>query len=188
MAARPARCTSRTNTKPKTWSRRAPAARHIPRTSPSLRSPDRFKTILVRRTIPAPIDEVFARLSDHAGYTAFRGIREARLLTAGNTNPNGLGAVRRIGLGTVWFEEEITAFEPPYRMDYKILRSRPPIEHELGSIRLQETEQGTEVTWTSTFRIRIPVIGRWMTGPAARAGEKAFSGLLKAIDKQLRAA
>lgn len=149
-------------------------------------SPKRFKTIVVRRTIPAPIGDVFAVLSDHAGYTAFSGIKDARLLQAGKDNPNGLGAVRRIGLGGVWFEEEITAFDPPRRMDYKILRSRPPIEHELGSIRLQETEQGTAVTWTSTFRVRIPLIGRWLTGPAVNAGEKAFGRMLKAIENQLR--
>lgn len=83
-----------------------------------------------------------------------------------------------------WFEEKITTFDPPHRMDYKILRSRPPIEHELGSIRLKETAQGTEVTWTSRFRIRIPLVGRWMTGPAANAGEKAFSRILKAIERR----
>ncbi len=147
--------------------------------------PTPMTTILVRRMIPAPIDAVFALLSDHAGYSAFKGIKDARLLKAGSDSPNGLGAVRRIGLGAVWFEEEITAFDPPHRMDYKILRSRPPIEHQLGSIRLQETAQGTEVTWTSMFRIRIPLIGRWMSGPAARAGEKAFDGMLKAIDERL---
>ncbi|MGY6555183.1 MAG: SRPBCC family protein [Wenzhouxiangella sp.] len=152
---------------------------------PSLDTAKRFKTILVRRTISAPIDAVFALLSDHAGYTAFKGIKDARLLKAGSDHPNGLGAVRRIGLGAVWFEEAITAFDPPQRMDYKILRSRPPIEHQRGSIQLRETAQGTEVTWTSTFRIRIPLIGRWMTGPAARAGEKAFDGVLRAIGRRL---
>lgn len=147
-----------------------------------------MKTITVRRTIPAPINDVFALLSDHAGYSAFEGIKDARLLEQGKNDPNGLGAVRRIDLGAVWFEEEITAFDPPRRMDYRILRSRPPIEHELGSIRLEETGEGTEVIWTSTFRIRIPLIGNLITGPAAGAGEKAFAGMLKAIDKRLRAA
>jgi len=151
-------------------------------TEPKLPSTNGFQTILVRRTIPAPIDKVFAVLSDHAGYSAFQGIKEARLLREGIDDLNGLGAIRRIGLGSVWFEEEIVAFDPPVRMDYRILRSRPPIEHEVGSIRLEEIEEGTEVIWTSTFRIRIPLIGRFVTGPAARAGEKAFGRMLKAIE------
>ena len=149
----------------------------------TMRDSELFKTIEVSRTIPAPIQNVFDVLSDHAGYAAFSGIKGARLLKPGADNVNGLGAVRRIDLGGVWFEEEITVFDPPCRMDYRILRSRPPIEHENGSIRLEETEHGTRVTWTSKFRIRLPLIGRWMTGPAANAGEKAFSGMLKAIEK-----
>lgn len=170
---------------PKTSLCYARAVRLIDMKIPSLRASNQFRTIIVRHTIPAPIDEVFARLSDHAGYIAFKGIKDARLLKRGSDHRNGLGAVRRIDLGATWFEEEITAFDPPHRMDYRILRSRPPIEHELGSIRLEETAQGTEVTWMSRFRIRIPLIGRWLTGPAANAGEKAFSRMLKAIELQV---
>jgi len=146
----------------------------------------KFKTIVVGRTITAPIGDVFAVLSDHPRYTAFRGIKDARLLKEGDKEPNGLGAVRRIDLGSIWFEEEITAFSPPFRMDYRILRSRPPIEHELGSIRLEETDEGTEVSWTSTFCVRIPLIGRWITGSAAKTGEKAFARIFKAIETQLQ--
>ena len=155
-------------------------------TIPSSIPRNKLRTILVRRTIAAPIGEVFALLSDHPGYTAFRGIKDARVLQEGRDEPNGLGAIRRIDLGSVWFEEEITAFDPPIRMDYRILRSRPPIEHELGSILLKETDQGTEVTWTSTFRVRIPLIGRWITESAAKTGEKAFGRILKAIEHKLR--
>jgi uncharacterized protein YndB with AHSA1/START domain len=155
-------------------------------TTPSLKPRNKFKTIVVRRTIPAPIGEVFAVLSDHAGYTAFKGIKDARLLQEGKAEPNGLGAIRRIGLGSVWFEEEITVFDRPVRMDYQILRSRPPVEHELGSIQLQDTDQGTQVIWTSTFRVRIPLIGPWITASAARTGEKAFGRILKTIEHQLR--
>ncbi len=155
-------------------------------TEPKLPSANGFQKILVRRTIPAPIDRVFTVISDHAGYSAFQGIKEARLLREGKDDRNGLGAIRRIGLGSVWFEEEIVAFDPPIRMDYRILRSRPPIEHELGSLRLEEKEEGTEVIWTSTFRVRIPLVGRWLTGSAARAGEKAFGRMLKAVEHKTK--
>lgn len=103
----------------------------------------------------------------------------------GTEEPNGNGAVRRIDLGAVWFEEEISNFNRPTSMDYRILRSRPPIEHESGQIRLEETAQGTRVTWTSVFRIRIPVVGRVLSPFAAKAGTKAFGSMLKAIDRRL---
>jgi len=145
-----------------------------------------METINIKRTIPAPIDQVFELLSNHAGYSDFPGVKEAKLLQEGRSEPNGLGAIRRIGLGAVWFEEDITAFERPTRMDYRIKRSRPPIDHEGGSIQLRETDAGTEVTWTSTFRVKIPLLGRFLTPGAARMGEKAFGGMLKAVDKKLQ--
>lgn len=147
--------------------------------------PKAFETIIVTRTIHAPIAEVFALLSNHPGYTAFKGIKDAYLLQEGKDEPNGLGAVRRIDLGSVWFEEAITAFEPPVRMDYQILRSRPPIDHQLGSITLQATDQGTEITWKSVFRVRIPLIGAWLTRSAARTGERAFGRILRDIERTL---
>ncbi|MEX0603935.1 MAG: SRPBCC family protein [Marinobacter sp.] len=144
-----------------------------------------MQTIVVKRTIAAPIDQVFELLSDHAGYSAFAGIKDARLLKAGLDDPNGNGAVRRIDLGAVWFEEEISNFQRPTTMDYKILRSRPPMQHQSGQIRLQQIPEGTAVTWTSVFRVSIPVIGLVLSPLAAHAGEKAFGSILKTIDRKL---
>ncbi|MYL28097.1 MULTISPECIES: SRPBCC family protein [Halomonadaceae] len=144
-----------------------------------------MQTIVVERTINAPIEQVFDLLSDHANYKQFDGIRDSWLVKEGPGERNGNGAVRRIDLGAVWFEEEISNFHRPTSMDYRILRSRPPIEHESGEIRLEETEQGTRVTWTSVFRIRIPVVGRVLSPLAAKAGTKAFGSMLKAIDRRL---
>ncbi|WP_295716935.1 SRPBCC family protein [uncultured Halovibrio sp.] len=144
-----------------------------------------MQTIVVERTINAPIEQVFDLLSDHANYKQFDGIRDSWLVKEGTGERNGNGAVRRIDLGAVWFEEEISNFHRPTNMDYRILRSRPPIEHESGEIRLEETEEGTRVTWTSVFRIRIPVVGRVLSPLAAKAGTKAFGSMLKAIDRRL---
>lgn len=144
-----------------------------------------MQTIVVERTINAPIDQVFELLSDHANYREFDGIRDSWLVREGDWERNGDGALRRIDLGAVWFEEEISNFNRPTSMDYRIVRSRPPIEHESGRIRLEETDQGTRVTWTSVFRISIPLLGRVLSPVAAKAGTKAFGSLLKAIDRRL---
>lgn len=101
-----------------------------------------MKTILVQRTIDAPIERVFEVLSDHAGYSGLPGIKDARLLKEGRPKPNGVGALRRIDLGAIWFEEETTVFERPTRMDYRMTRSRPPIEHAGGSIHWRKPQQG----------------------------------------------
>ena len=48
------------------------------------------------KTLAAPIDDVFELLSDHAGYTRFRGFSNAELVRAGATERNGVGALRRL--------------------------------------------------------------------------------------------
>ncbi len=138
-------------------------------------------TTTVKHTIAAPVSEVFDRISDHAAYRQFPGIRASRLLREGRNEKNGLGAIREIEAGRARFVEEITAFERPWRMDYRILESRPAIEHAGGSIRLEETPAGTAVTWTSTYRLKAPLVGGLMTRIAAPNVERMFLAILKAI-------
>ena len=124
-----------------------------------------MSSIRVERQLDAPIDGVFEVISDHAAYDRFGGIRHAELLKPGNSEPNGLGALRRVKIGPLDFEEEITAFERPSRMDYVIRKLNFPFEHDGGSIRLEERNGGTHALWTSTFRVPVAVLG----APAAAA-------------------
>lgn len=142
-----------------------------------------MRTIHIRRQLQAPIEGVFDLLADHAGYTRFPGVRSAKLTRVGAADPNGTGAVREIDLGSAWFEEEITDFERPHRLGYKILRSRPPIEHRIGLITLRPTPEGCEVEWVSTFRIRVPVIGPLLTWIAVKQMSRGFSSVLKASER-----
>lgn len=144
-----------------------------------------MQTIVVKRTIKAPIEKVFDLLSDHANYKDFPGVKDSELVKKGKPHKNGVGAVREIDAGTAWFREEITAYERPVRMDYLITKSRPPMEHKGGSVRLEATAEGTEVTWSSTLRIRIPLIGGLVTRLVAPQLAKAFAGTLKNVDKRL---
>lgn len=146
-----------------------------------------MQTVTVTRTIKAPIDKVFELLSDHANYKSFGGLKDSRLTREGKTEKNGVGALRLIDAGPLWFEEEITVFERPTRMDYVIRRSRPPIDHQGGSVRLKETAAGTEVVWTSTLRFKIPLIGNLLTKLAAPQLGKSFGGMLKSVERKLAA-
>jgi hypothetical protein len=119
--------------------------------------------IRVERQLEGPIEGIFEVISDHASYDRFGGIRHSELLRPGGAEPNGLGAVRRVKIGPLDFEEEITAFERPTRMDYLIRKLNFPFEHDGGNIRLEERAGGTHALWTSSYRIPVAVIG----GPAA---------------------
>ena len=119
-------------------------------------------------------ERAFDMMADHAGYVNFPGVRSARVTKPGTTEPNGLGAVREVSLQGAWVQEEITVFERPRRLGYRIIKSRPPIEHEGGLIELTPTADGVDVVWTSTFRIKVPIIGGLLTRLAARQMKALF--------------
>ena len=146
-----------------------------------------MRKVHVTHTIKAPIEKVFAVLADHEGYKSFPGVSGARLLKEGRGDCNGLGAVRRIEAGFNWFEEEITRFEPPFRYDYLILRSRPPLRHQGGSVQLKATPEGTQVDWTSSAELRLPLIGALFDGFLDGQLSKAFSHMLHSVDQRLGA-
>ena len=146
-----------------------------------------MRTIRVQRTLHAPAERVFDVLADHAGYTRFSGVKSAKVLRPGQTDPNGLGALREISTGFSWFQEEITVFDRPRRLEYRIVRGSMPIEHDLGRIDIEPTNDGVEVTWTSTFRIALPVIGGLLTTIAVRQMGGLFSTALAAVETYARA-
>jgi uncharacterized protein YndB with AHSA1/START domain len=148
------------------------------------------RSIRIERRLDAPPDAVFAILADHARYDRFDGIRRSVLVNPGDPDPNGLGAVRRIWVGPLRFEEEITAFEPPRRLDYLIRDVKPlPIRHEGASIRLQADGAGTHAVWTSSFEIPTPVIGRAMDRNLQGQFKRGFAHMLeRSAELQVRAA
>lgn len=146
-----------------------------------------MKTITVTRTIPAPIEKVFDILSDHGNYKSFPGVKDSKLVKEGKPDRNGLGAVRRIETPGVWFEERITAFERPRRFDYLITASKLPLEHQGGSLRFETVGNATRVTWTSTMRVKVPLIGGLLTTVAASKLGQAFGSMLKETERRLAA-
>lgn len=146
-----------------------------------------MKTVTVTRTIPASIEKVFDLLADHANYKKHFGVKESRLLKEGKPDRNGLGAVRYIDAGPMNFEEEVTFYDRPRGFDYLITKCSVPLEHQGGQIRLESVGNATKVTWTSTMRVRVPVIGGLLTRILAGKIGQAFGSMLKETERRLAA-
>jgi uncharacterized protein YndB with AHSA1/START domain len=142
-------------------------------------------TVSAERRIDAPPESVFDLITDHAGYRRFRGIRGAELLSEGDPPPNGAGAMRRVLIGPFRFDEEITVYERPSRMDYLIVRINMPFEHSGGSMRLSEEDDATRVEWTSTFRVPTPLVGGLQERIWALALDRGFRRVLEDMDRIL---
>ena len=146
-----------------------------------------MQTITVQRTLKAPIEKVFDMIADHANYKQFPGIRDSKLVREGKKDRNGVGALREIDAGKAWFQEEITAYERPKRLDYLIVKSRPPLEHQGGSVRLEPDGAGCKVTWSTTVGVKIPLIGGLIDKLMLPQLERGLAGTLKHIEKRLAA-
>ncbi len=118
-----------------------------------------MRSVHVTRTIPAPAEAVFDVLADHANYDRFRPIHGSELIRQGDPAPNGVGALRRIKVRPLVFEEEITAYERPTRLDYLIVKLNVPFKHDGGSITLTPEDGATRVDWRSSFSVPTPVVG-----------------------------
>lgn len=144
-----------------------------------------MQTVRVTKILKAPIDDVFEAFTDHETLADVPGVISAKVITPGTTEKNGLGAIREVNGGLVWLREEITGFERPRLMEYRILRSRPPADHRLGRVQFTPTASGdTEATWTSVFRVPIPVVG-WLLEPACKAAFTVVFGMvLRSAEKR----
>ena len=145
-----------------------------------------METIHVTRDIPAPPEAVFERLADHAKYDRFRGIHGSRLLREGEPPPDGLGALREIKVRPLTFHEEITAFEPPTRFDYLIVKLNVPFEHHGSSIQLTPDGDGTHVDWQSSYTVPTPLVGRLQEVVWKRLLTRGFGRVLEDVERMTR--
>ena len=93
-------------------------------------------------TVAAPIETVWDKLSNHAGMSGWAPGVTVTLEKPGPTDPNGVGAVRRVaspGPGKDVLEEVVT-FQPPNVLGYKAV-SGSPFPGYAGEVRL------TPLTW-----------------------------------------
>jgi uncharacterized protein YndB with AHSA1/START domain len=142
-----------------------------------------MKNLHVTRTIPAPPEPVFDLLADHANYERFRPIHASELVREGDPPPNGVGALRRIKVRPLVFDEEITAYERPTRLDYLIVKLNVPFEHHGGTIRLSPDGEGTHVDWRSSFTVPVRLVGPAIEIPWLMTLRRGFQRVLEDVER-----
>jgi hypothetical protein len=74
---------------------------------------------------------------------------------------------------------ETVRFERPGRIDFRVVRG--PVPHVLESYVLDETENGTRLTWSGELGTDFWAIGAWWGDRVARAWDKAVRASLEAV-------
>ncbi|NKY42504.1 SRPBCC family protein [Nocardia cerradoensis] len=146
-----------------------------------------MRTLTVTQIIPAPIDDVFEAFTDHEKLSEVFGVRSCTLIKQGSAEKNGLGAIRELDCGLLRLREEVTGFDRPHRMEYKIINARPRADHEYGQVDFIEVPDGTKVTWSTRFGNRSPLGGLLDRGFAIAFGI-AFRLTLRSAEQRAVAA
>jgi len=136
------------------------------------------------------LEKVFFGVSNHVTFLSTSKIT-CRMKRGGNSEANGLGALREIRNGMLCFEEEITAFDSPHAYEYRILALRGPFNlklpfhHEMGRIELDGKNEKTQLVWKSRFHFSVPLIGGWIERQLGKSISTTFLFFLKRLDVRL---
>jgi uncharacterized protein YndB with AHSA1/START domain len=101
--------------------------------------------VTTQTTIAVPIETVWDVLSDRVGISRWAPGLSVTMDRVGATDPNGVGAVRRISSPSPAPDivEEVVEFEPPHLLCYKAL-SGVPFPGYGGELRLTEADASTK--------------------------------------------
>lgn len=110
------------------------------------------------RQVAAPPEIVFDVLTDHRRYPEITSLRKAELEREGDPAPNGVGAIRVLTVAGPPMREEVIAYERPRRFAYKILSGLPVRDH-VGTVEMQPSDGGTEITYAVKTTPTIPLVG-----------------------------
>jgi uncharacterized protein YndB with AHSA1/START domain len=141
--------------------------------------------LTVERTIPAPPEEVFAWLADANNLKHGRVVLRVRRTRDGDGASWGKGAVREVLAVGGWFREDITAYDPPHRYDYLIVKTIPPMRHYGGSITVTPTGGGSHVTWQSSYDLPPLTGGRFAAPLTKWIFVTTFTQILRAAEREL---
>ena len=116
------------------------------------------QTLEIVQDFHKPVAEVFAYLADHNKLGKVLGIPVKRVRD-GEGSVNGVGSVRRLGLGPLAVEETVTAVSPNRSIDYRISKGGGPIRNHRGQLKFSGSNRGSSVTWIIQFDSLLPLVG-----------------------------
>lgn len=117
-------------------------------------------TIEIKETFDVPRSRVFALFADHHRFGKLLGAPVKRIKDSDQADPNGIGSVRKIGIGPLGLKETVLNFEPDSLIEYTIT-SISPIRNHIGRISFEDTPEGhTRIHYTISFEDVVPFTGK----------------------------
>ncbi|MFL5898497.1 MAG: SRPBCC family protein [Solirubrobacterales bacterium] len=135
------------------------------------------------RQVAAPPEVVFDVLTDHRRYTEITPLRRAELEREGDPEPNGLGAIRVLGIAGPPMREEVIAYERPFRFSYTVLSGLPFRDH-VGTVELSPGDGGTDVVYAIHTTPTLPLGGFAAVAVLKQAIKSLLGGVAKESERR----
>ena len=128
-------------------------------------------------------DAVWAVVADAPGWSRWGDWESAVLEREGKPPPGGIGAVKALKRGRIVSREEVTAFDPPSRFGYRLLSGLPLRDYEAEIVLADSPGGGTDITWRSRFRPKLPLTGALFRRALQRFTADAAERLARAAER-----
>lgn len=133
--------------------------------------------------IAAPIEAVWAVMTDHVRYARWGSATRVTIERRGAPESNGLGAIRCFHAGPMKVREEVIAWDQPTHMTYRLNSKQLTRQYESDMV-LHDDNGVTVLEWSSTFVPRVPGTSRVVR----RVYERAVAGFAAGIKAEAEAA
>ncbi len=137
----------------------------------------------IKKAIAASPETVFEVLSDHRGYADITPIRKVELEKEGVPAPNGVGAVRKLTTVGPPLREEITEYEAPSKLVYRLLSGAPLRDH-VGTVTLEPQDAGTLMLYTIDTTPSVPVGRGLVLAVVKRTVGQLATGIAKEAERR----
>lgn len=115
-----------------------------------------MQTIQLTQESSRSVSDLYAALADHDRLGSVLGVPVKRI-REGKTAPNGIGSVRRIGIGPVAIEETVVGAVVDKSIDYKITRGGWPVKDHHGRLTFKALPGGrSQVQWRIDLDAVVP--------------------------------
>lgn len=104
-------------------------------------------------------EKVWRVVEDAPGWSRWGDWQKADLEREGDPPPGGVGAIKVLTRRPVVSREEVTEFEPPSRLGYRLLSGLPLRDYEATIVLTEAPTGGTDIAWRSQFEPKIPLTG-----------------------------
>lgn len=146
--------------------------------------------------VAAPAAAVFAAATDHEGMVEWIDEVDAVRLVTEGADRVGLGAVREIVAGGFTVREEVVGWDPPHRMDYRVVSGMPGVADNGmvmtvtpdGDGVVLRVEVRVQARWWHPMALILPLMGPQRTAALQRGLERLGARLEQAAPGPDRAA